>query len=555
MHLKHRTAAVILAAAMITGSMSAVSAEELTGDIYDIQEEILTDSIESIPAEADNIAGDAVETAQEQEDLITSEIRVVRPDGDAKSFAMVRASSIGALDGEITDLITIMYNRSTGAVSGVTVQTYQTENGEDKVIQTIRWLASNGSWSYVGEDGSLTPISPAGAYNLLSNWSWNIGELSDNVYGGIGGYTVTVGEEEGIWNYYFTLEDVKSGAYKKELSGYFADLPDEFYIGVEGKQTGREGLHKVGTDYYFLEEDGSIVINDSRVVEGETYYFGLNGVCDNPPAPPIEVGWHEVDGEYYWMEESGEYITESGIRELDGKTYYLGEGGKRTTGFVRTGGKTYYFDPETGILQTGWITLEKGKYYANKKGEIFYNFHNIGSKKYYFRSDGTLMTDKESVYINKQYYAIDKNGVVTEQPRVIGLAISRLAKAGRNRWAAFKYAAGLTYVNRPALSGTEAEKLEAYATYGFETGKGNNIVMAACYYYMGKQLGLDIHYVTGKVPLASGKDLSHAWCEVVIDGKTLVVDPYCYYLNKKGAFLFEYGSAGSWRYTISQRVN
>ena len=540
MRLKYRTAACLLAAAMLAGSPAAAYAEELTGEPEMAAEEILTDS----PVLAD-----------EAEEMITSEIRVVRPAEDTKTLAMVRASSIGALDGEITDLITIIYNRSTGEVSGVTVQTYQTENGEDKVIQTIRWLASNGSWSYVGENGSLSPVSPPGAYNLLSNWYWNIGEKSAGVYGGIGGYTVTVGEEEGIWNYYYTEEDAKGGVYKKELSGYFADLPDAFYIGVEGKQTGRAGFHKVGADWYFLEEDGSIVINDSREVDGEVYYFGLNGVCDNPPAPAIEVGWHEEDGEYYWMQESGEYITESGFHVLNGSTYYLGEKGKRSTGFVKTGGKTYYFDPETGIMQTGWITLEKGKYYFNKKGEMFTRLHNIGSKKYYFRTDGTLVTDKESYYVDKQYYSIDKDGVVTEQPRVVGLAISRLAKAGRNRWAAFKYAAGLTYVSRPALTGTEEEKLAAYATYGFETGKGNNIVMAACFYYMGKQLGLDIHYVTGKVPLASGKQLSHAWCEVVIDGKTLVVDPYCYYLNKKGAFLFEYNSAGSWKYSDYQRVN
>ena len=42
---------------------------------------------------------------------------------------------------------------------------------------------------------------------------------------------------------------------------------------------------------------------------------------------------------------------------------------------------------------------------------------------------------------------------------------------------------------------------------------------------------------------------------ITIDGKTLVVDPYCYYLNKKGAFLFEYNSAGSWKYSDYQRVN
>ncbi|MBQ4651274.1 MAG: hypothetical protein IJB78_01005, partial [Oscillospiraceae bacterium] len=37
-------------------------------------------------------------------------------------------------------------------------------------------------------------------------------------------------------------------------------------------------------------------------------------------------------------------------------------------GWQQLDGETYYFDPETGLLCTGWLDLEEGKYYLDENG-------------------------------------------------------------------------------------------------------------------------------------------------------------------------------------------
>lgn len=57
------------------------------------------------------------------------------------------------------------------------------------------------------------------------------------------------------------------------------------------------------------------------------------------------------------------------------------------TGFQKIDKKVYYFNGQ-GILQKGWITVDKKRYYADAKtGEIAIS---KWVNQYYFREDGSL---------------------------------------------------------------------------------------------------------------------------------------------------------------------
>ena len=65
---------------------------------------------------------------------------------------------------------------------------------------------------------------------------------------------------------------------------------------------------------------------------------------------------------------------------------------KRLFGWQEIDGKTYYFDPATGLLQTGWLTLPEGTYFLNTSGTPVTGWQETASGRFHFGEDGSLST-------------------------------------------------------------------------------------------------------------------------------------------------------------------
>ena len=94
-----------------------------------------------------------------------------------------------------------------------------------------------------------------------------------------------------------------------------------------------EGLHR-----YFVSPATGTRVQGLYEINHSLYYFGSNHF--------LKTGWIEEDG----------YIG------------YAGEDGKITRGEAKVDGKYYYFQPETGQLYTGWLTLDGVEYCFDETG-------------------------------------------------------------------------------------------------------------------------------------------------------------------------------------------
>ena len=108
----------------------------------------------------------------------------------------------------------------------------------------------------------------------------------------------------------------------------------------------------------------------------------------------------------------------TGWRTVGGKKYYYKKDGTRAYGIVKISGVKYVFDPKTGELRTGLVTINRAVYLADKYGKMMTGWHTVDKKKYYF-TDRHYADYEETdegkrlsgfIYVgNHRYYLMNKN--------------------------------------------------------------------------------------------------------------------------------------------------
>ena len=131
------------------------------------------------------------------------------------------------------------------------------------------------------------------------------------------------------------------------------------------------------------------------------------------------------------------------------------------------------------------------------------------------------------------------------------LACARLDQIGWDLRKAFIWSASMPYYRLPQDISYGAR---FFATFGFQNGKGDCYVMAACFYEMAKALGYDAHWMFGYVPMAAGGLGIHSWVEIVYNGATYICDPDYTHESGGNGYMITYGSGG-WGYYNRTRMN
>lgn len=162
--------------------------------------------------------------------------------------------------------------------------------------------------------------------------------------------------------------------------------------------------------YYFTSQKGAMVtgwLTDSRK---RKRYF-------NPKTGKLTRGWMKNSkGEKYYFT-SGEGIMATGwLKNSKGqKRYFHRTSGVMATGWLKNTSKniSYYFDPETGYMTTGWRRISGKKYYfSTSNGSMATGLKTIDGKKYYFKTDGS-MAFSTTVTVSGVTYTISSTGVAT----------------------------------------------------------------------------------------------------------------------------------------------
>ncbi|MCI6887975.1 MAG: hypothetical protein MR868_12155 [Lachnospiraceae bacterium] len=123
-----------------------------------------------------------------------------------------------------------------------------------------------------------------------------------------------------------------------------------------------QGWSKVGSDWYYYEEDGSVAKNCWITSESGTYWVNVDGrMASNQ--------WVCADDSWYYVDGSGLCLTNQ-LLTLNNDIYWLGEDGKMAASeWVTTEeGKTYYFQENGLAIKNGWKMIDGYYYYFLKSG-------------------------------------------------------------------------------------------------------------------------------------------------------------------------------------------
>ena len=497
--------AVLLSAAMIAGTVSPAFAGELTDNsisFYEESEDVLTQGAADIQEE--NTKEDPEEktdTIPETDTEISSDVLV-----DGTDTLTPEAPETGAPDKEegtkpetpdkeeANREEVVPEKDDKGNITGVFIKKYE----GDKLLTTFYWNAADQTWSYV--EGDTKTYLVAGPQKLMGETEWNI-VISDETTGATkasGGYVLNISAQGGSWGYYLEEKDT-AGTEVQELPVYTKDVPANFFTGAKAAdQSKHSGLFQENEkNLYYLEKDGSIVMNDTRIVENIKYHFGADGKCDKKEEIQ-ESGWVKKEDGYYWLKEDGTILTESGWKELDGKKYFLEEGGRRAEGWKEIEEQRYYFVPGTGQMKRGWSTIDGKKYYFEKDGHQTIGWRSLGGKKYYFVPKTGQMKRGWSTIDGKKYY-FEKDGSQTYGWRSIGGKMYYFAeKTGvlRKGW--------LTLGNKKYYLNKDGSRFSGIRSVGgkkyYFQKNGELLTNEKCYEIGGKFYNIDKDGVMKEVP-------------------------------------------------------
>ena len=116
---------------------------------------------------------------------------------------------------------------------------------------------------------------------------------------------------------------------------------------------------------------------------GETQYHDFYG-------RPL-TGWQNIeDNWYYFAPDDGG--METGWLELPEGRYYLDDDGKRHIGWLAMPDGIYYIKPSNATMHTGWLELEGNTYYLDASGRRCTGWQDIEENRYLFADGGEMLT-------------------------------------------------------------------------------------------------------------------------------------------------------------------
>lgn len=169
-----------------------------------------------------------------------------------------------------------------------------------------------------------------------------------------------------------------------------------------------------------------------------------NNKLNETPLGIEDYGWQtDKSGNMQYREFGASDVVKNGMHEINGKNYYFDEQGNMTTGFIKNGNDTYYFDedarqlasgltdieglnyyfdPNTNKMQTGNVTIDGKDYYFSKQtGKQLFGIREVDGNKYFYNSDaGGAKTTGLQTIDGKKYYFDPTTGQMVYGLQTVG---------------------------------------------------------------------------------------------------------------------------------------
>lgn len=138
------------------------------------------------------------------------------------------------------------------------------------------------------------------------------------------------------------------------------------------------------TNRYFLQH--GFAAKQAWIQDGDDYSY-------TDEKGRMVTGLQNIDGSWYYFDmETGlmqtGWVTDEATQQ---KMYFKPGSGKASVGWAEIEGNIYYFS-DKGEMQTGWQTLEGKKYYMDEKGCRCTGWQTIDGEEYYLDEEGAMQT-------------------------------------------------------------------------------------------------------------------------------------------------------------------
>ena len=215
-------------------------------------------------------------------------------------------------------------------------------------------------------------------------------------------------DEDGIWHYYDSDDEMVTDEWRKDGSKWFyldedgnmlteAWVDDEYYVGADGamvkndwvKTTADEDVSDPeddGDNWYYFGSNGKKVEDDSKKINGKTYYFNEDG--------EMRYGWYEDNGDVFYL--GGE---DEGWR-AESQWLWLALPDEDE---VDRNGVNFCDDDSTCSVHCD----EEGWYYFGSNGKMYKEAakKKVNGKYYFFNAHGQMLYE----WINNQKYAVSSS--------------------------------------------------------------------------------------------------------------------------------------------------
>ena len=264
-------------------------------------------------------------------------------------------------------------------------------------IKTDPVRKKTGMWIAIG---TVAAILVAAAIAWFSYHGWM--EIGDNTYYVAGGRIVKGFLDNQIGTYYF---DSKG----RMQIGWENVAGDTYYFNDDGLM--QTGWQTIGGNRYYFQDSGAMW-KGWMTTNNETYYFDTDGV--------MLTGWQEVQGTDYYFDENGRMAT-GWVSDADGNISYFDETGAAYIGWQIVDGQQYYFDPETGYRVTGWWTIDDQLYAFDDNGVQLLGWVVAGEDDYYMaHSLGGAMAKGKWSIDGICYYFDPETGILARGEVTLG---------------------------------------------------------------------------------------------------------------------------------------
>jgi glucan-binding YG repeat protein len=208
-------------------------------------------------------------------------------------------------------------------------------------------------------------------------------------------------------------------------------------VGTIGKSY--SGYAVVGSDRYLFDTDGSVLAG-WQTYKNYTYYGNTTGSAGTY-GKLFTGGWKTIGSYRYYFSKKGVlqtnrwigsyYVNEKGRMLKSTVTpdgWIVDKNGKKTkqaSGWVKSGGKYYYY--KDGAAVTGFKTINKYKYYFNSNGVRQSGLITVNNKTYYFNEYGVMQTGWQTIDGKKYYFG--SNGQMAVNTTVGGIKLDENGQA------------------------------------------------------------------------------------------------------------------------------